>query len=133
MHAVMMSSRLSHDLDLTVSVEYVGIFSVAIGLHILKSGGDKIPIINSGGDMSPPRPIPPVIYAYGYCEMLSLCVTSTLLNFFIARAIRSEKSAHANFTRTENCDGASNQEQKYNVRLCVKKKTDVNPHSSLHA
>ena len=55
-HAVRMSSRLSHDLDLTVSVEYVGIFSVAIGLHIFKSGGDKTLIINSGGDMSPPSP-----------------------------------------------------------------------------
>ena len=29
------------------------IFSVAIGLHIYKSGGDKIQIINSDGDMSP--------------------------------------------------------------------------------
>ena len=56
MHAVRMSSRLSHDLDLTVSVEYVGIFWVAIGLHIFKSGGDKIQIINSGGDMSPRPP-----------------------------------------------------------------------------
>ena len=41
-------------LDLTISVEYVGIFSVAIGLHILKSGGDNIRISSSGGDMSPP-------------------------------------------------------------------------------
>ena len=54
-------ARLLHDLDLTVSVEYVGIFSVAIGLHIFNSGGDKILIINSGGDMSPP-----VIYAYAH-------------------------------------------------------------------
>ena len=59
MHAVMMSWRLSHDLDLTVSVEYVGIFSVAIGLHIFKSGGDKIQIINSGGGHVPPVPPPP--------------------------------------------------------------------------
>ena len=36
-------------LDLTISVEYVGIFSVAIGLHIFKSGGDKIRITNSVG------------------------------------------------------------------------------------
>ena len=49
-------------LDLTISVEYVGIFSVAIGLHIFKSGGDKIRISNNGGDMSPP--VPPVIDAY---------------------------------------------------------------------
>ena len=47
-------------LDLTISVEYVGIFSVAIGLHIFKSGGDKIRVSNSGGDMSPP-----LIDAYG--------------------------------------------------------------------
>ena len=47
-------------LDSTISVEYVGIFSVAIGLHILKSGGDKIRISNSGGDMSP------VINAYSW-------------------------------------------------------------------
>ena len=40
-------------LDLTISVEYVGIFSVAIGLHIFITGGDKIRISNSGGDMSP--------------------------------------------------------------------------------
>ena len=43
-------------LDSTISVEYVGIFSVAIGLHIFKSGGDKIRISNSGGDMSPLSP-----------------------------------------------------------------------------
>ena len=44
-------------LDSTISVEYVGIFSVAIGLHIFKTGGDKIRISNSGGDMSPPSPV----------------------------------------------------------------------------
>ena len=43
-------------LETTISVEYVGIFSVAIGLHFFKSGGDKIRILNSGGDMSPPSP-----------------------------------------------------------------------------
>ena len=43
-------------LDSTILVEYVGIFSVAIGLQIFKSGGDKIRISNSGGDMSPPSP-----------------------------------------------------------------------------
>ena len=36
-------------LDSTISVEYVGIFSIAIGLHIFKSDGDKIRISNSGG------------------------------------------------------------------------------------
>ena len=40
----------------------MGIFSAAIGLHIFKSGGDKIRILNSGGDMSP---LSPVIDAYG--------------------------------------------------------------------
>jgi hypothetical protein len=43
-------------LDSTILVEYVGIFSVAIGLHIFKSAGDKIRILNSGGDMSPRPP-----------------------------------------------------------------------------
>ena len=43
-------------LDSTILVEYVGIFSVAIGLHIFKTGGDKIRISNSGGDMPPPSP-----------------------------------------------------------------------------
>ena len=33
------------------------IFSAAIGLHIFKSGGDKILIINSDGDMSPTSPV----------------------------------------------------------------------------
>ena len=51
-------------LDSMISVEYVGIFSVAIGLHIFKSGGDKICILNSGGDMSP------VIYAYTFTSDL---------------------------------------------------------------
>ena len=46
-------------LDSMISVEYVGIFSVAIGLQIFKSGGDKICISNSGGGH-----VPPVIDAY---------------------------------------------------------------------
>ena len=33
------------------------IFLVAIGLHIFKSGGDKIQVINSDGDMSPASPV----------------------------------------------------------------------------
>ena len=40
------------------TISDVGIFSVAIGLHIFKSGGDKIRILNSGGDMSPPLSTP---------------------------------------------------------------------------
>ena len=54
-------------LDSTISVEYVGIFSVAIGLHIFKSGGDKICILNSGGDMS-------VIDAYFHYSVMNTVV-----------------------------------------------------------
>ena len=54
-HAVRMSSHLSHDLDLTVSVEYVGIFWSQLVCTFLKCG-DKIQIRNSGGDMYPPSP-----------------------------------------------------------------------------
>ena len=48
-------------LDSTISVECAGIFSVAIGLHFFKSGGDKIRILNSGRHVTP---VPPVIDAY---------------------------------------------------------------------